>query len=185
MWKIFVLKSTANPQILRGSSGRSTPDGQTSIFAKGVCKPPACNLISYCFAFSLSRIEYLSVGYALFAADPLDFRCSQGEPISSYQAPISISNYNSTFVSSLITLHAMHVFLGLSSLVSAVLAASRTYPPSGSLTVGPSGNYTTVDFRCPRLQSCRLMVSGSRCRQCSEHQLFIDSEHFHLFWKLY
>lgn len=38
----------------------------------------------------------------------------------------------------------MRFFITISSLVSAVLAASRTSPPSGSITVGSGGTYSTV-----------------------------------------
>jgi pectinesterase len=38
----------------------------------------------------------------------------------------------------------MRFIVAVSSLVSTVLAAGRTSPPSGSLTVGSGGTYSTV-----------------------------------------
>lgn len=106
----------------------------------------ACDLIPYSFSscgFSESKV--FPISFVLFESVP---RTSQGELFPAYLDSILVHQYLFKvkplyFIYSLLT-SAMHLFLTLSSLVSAVLAASRTTPPSGSLTVGSGGTYSTV-----------------------------------------
>jgi hypothetical protein len=57
-----------------------------------------------------------------------------------------------TFLTLLLS-HIMRLLLSISSFVTAVLATARTTPPSGSLTVGSSGKYSTVSHSCIFLES--------------------------------
>lgn len=110
---------------------------------------PACDLNSYYSCISnfpnLIFFPFALLIYLLSALGLCVISRRPSYPYLEFRPEISISN-NSTrsgFVS-VDFLHAMRIFLALNSLVAAVLAASRTSPPSGSLTVGSGGTYSTV-----------------------------------------